>query len=372
MFSRLDKDRKIRPLVSQFVALKVNSDGDQWQEWASKYKKEGKGIPIVYVIRADGKQLYGQSGAPKGDELPKFMKEHLENAGRVFPIPSAKKLQSLVETAKEQLENGDADAAVKAIKPLTRIGKLGDLGSHAQPAKDADEFVKKLIDDARESMADADSRLTADKDDVDAAVTLANISRVYAPLMKVEIVQVMKKYRRDLEVKALLKDAETIDKVSVKMKQRNGKDLAIRSLSKLLRKSQGLPVYDYIIENYEEMIGEPLSESFLAELEGDSDEEAGVAESSSSRPDPTDTAGRDRKSGSQADADSPGTSPTPRQPKAAKLGMRTWKTRDGKHQIEAEFVKILGEKVRLRKKNGKTTTIAIKRLSDEDRRVLTN
>lgn len=50
--------------------------------------------------------------------------------------------------------------------------------------------------------------------------------------------------------------------------------------------------------------------------------------------------------------------------------MRIWKTRDGKHEIEAEFVKLMGKKVRLRKKNGKTTTVAIKILSDEDRQLL--
>jgi len=47
--------------VVQFVPLKVETAGEPWQKWATKYKPEGKGIPIIYVIRSDGQMMYGKT-----------------------------------------------------------------------------------------------------------------------------------------------------------------------------------------------------------------------------------------------------------------------------------------------------------------------
>jgi hypothetical protein len=54
LLQRLSTDTTIAPLVTQFVPLKVDTDGDGWGEWATKYRHEGNGIPILFVIRADG------------------------------------------------------------------------------------------------------------------------------------------------------------------------------------------------------------------------------------------------------------------------------------------------------------------------------
>lgn len=373
MISRLNNDRKIKSLVAQFVPLKVETIGDDWQVWATKYEVQGDGIPYIYVIRADGEQLYGKSGAIHGEELPKFMKEHLKTAGRVFPVANAKKLQTLVDKAKESYEQGDMVATVKTLKPLMKVGKLGELGSHAKPALEADEFVTTLLEECRKDMKEASERLSEDSEDVEAAVKLAFISRVYMPLIKSEIVGVMQKHRRDSETKELIKEAEAIDKVNVKLKQRNGQKLAATALQGIMARNANTPVFEYVQENYEEMIGEPLDDEFLSQFDGETGgadaESSSLAENSSS-----DSAGDDEADTTQdaeAEADLVfGATPAPSGPEAAGLGMRIWKTRDGKHEIEAEFVKLMGKKVRLRKKNGKTTTVAIKILSDEDRQLL--
>ena len=112
--------------MAQYVPLKVETEGEDWQTWSKKYRATGNEIPLVFVIRADGEQLYGQSGAITGEALPEFMKRYLKEAGRVFPLPSARKLQTMVKTAKEHYEQGDVVAAVRTIKPITKIGKLGD------------------------------------------------------------------------------------------------------------------------------------------------------------------------------------------------------------------------------------------------------
>ncbi len=49
---------------------------------------------------------------------------------------------------------------------------------------------------------------------------------------------------------------------------------------------------------------------------------------------------------------------------------RTWKSRDGKSQVEADLVKLENGKVTLRKSGGKTITVDESQLSDEDRAYL--
>ena len=203
-------------------------------------------------------------------------------------------------------------------------------------------------------MTEADDSLSVDSTDVGAAIQLAYVNRVFSPLIKSEISTVLQKHHQDLELKELLKKASAIDRVNVKLKQRKGQQLAVVALQKFLKRNQGTDVFDYVVENHEELVGEPVDEAFLEELEGG------------------ESAGSKSPSATSDARPEAGASPTPREPKAAGLGMRTWKTRDGKHEIEAEFVKLIGEKVRLRKKSGKTTTIAVKLLSDSDQKLLAN
>jgi len=335
--------------VAQFVPLKVETVGEQWQQWARKYDAEGEGIPKIYIVRADGEQIYGKSGAITGDRLPEFMEEQLATAGRVFPVKSARKLRALVDSAKEDYENGDLLAAVKSIERLGGVGKLGDLGSLAQPAIDADEFANQLIAEGRATLKAADEGLAASSDDFEAAVKLASATRIYANLLKLEVAEVLKKYRRNREVQDMLKQAEVVDRATIKVKQRNGRNLAIDSLKNVMARNPNSPAYDYIVDHFEEITGVPL-DGDLAAAGGSDDSDSYASESNSD-------AGDD-------DVDLFGG------PAAAQLGMRIWTTRSGKSSVEAEFVEIVGKKVRLRKKNGKITTISIKALSDEDRELL--
>lgn len=49
------------------------------------------------------------------------------------------------------------------------------------------------------------------------------------------------------------------------------------------------------------------------------------------------------------------------------LPMRTWVDNTGDYQVEARLVVITADSVRLLKENGRTTTVPMSRLSDEDR-----
>ena len=59
LLERLKTDVSLARYSGWFVPLKIDIKGEQWGPWATKYKYEGRGIPILFVVRSDGEQLFG-------------------------------------------------------------------------------------------------------------------------------------------------------------------------------------------------------------------------------------------------------------------------------------------------------------------------
>ncbi|REK31424.1 MAG: hypothetical protein DWQ42_00405 [Planctomycetota bacterium] len=361
--NRLRHDRSIKPLVAQVVPLKINTENDDWPNWKRKYAYEGEStFPIVYVIRADGEMLYGRSGAIVGDALKTFMQKQIDNAGLVLSTKNAEKIESILRVAKTAHENDDDFAAVKAMAPLKRLGKLGALGSHAEPAMEADELANELIEAGKQGLSEVDEALTGDLDDFAATVDLAFIRRAYEPLLAKEIAEVIRKYRNKGSFNTHFEQAELVDRVKLRLRNPEGKERAKQSLVSILTRNAGRPPAAYVAEHYEEWMGEPLDEQLLAKAEGNDAEATRPGERAEAAAD-----SQSEESGDTPPADSSRDEPAAA---SAEPGLRTWTSRDGKHTLEAEFVEIVGDRVRLRKKNGRFATIGIAQLSDSDRAYL--
>lgn len=109
----------------------------------------GNGIPQLYVVRADGEQIYGGAGALSGDDLPTMLLASLKRSGRAFTNQEAEFLQRTVQASELALQSGDL---LKTGVVLAEIGQLGphdNLGSFARPALKSKELyleLKKRID----------------------------------------------------------------------------------------------------------------------------------------------------------------------------------------------------------------------------------
>ena len=95
---------------------------------------KGNGIPQLYVVRADGEQIYGGAGALNGDDLPTMLLASLKRSGRAFTNQEADFLQRTVRASELALQSGDL---LKTGVVLSEVGQLGphdNLGSFAKPA----------------------------------------------------------------------------------------------------------------------------------------------------------------------------------------------------------------------------------------------
>ena len=104
----------------------------------------GNGIPQLYVVRADGEQLYGGAGSLPGDALPQMLLAAMNRAGRSFNAEQAKFLQNQVNAASESLVAGNRLGAAVALAELGAMGGADNLQSFAAPATKASELYQEL------------------------------------------------------------------------------------------------------------------------------------------------------------------------------------------------------------------------------------
>ena len=309
--------------MSQFVPLKVETNGEACQKWARQYKREGTGIPIIYIVRADGQQLYGKSGGKSGAALAVFMQQQLQQAGRIYSDAQIAQLNKAVEEAKKALAEEHTFAAIKKLSSLKKLGTPGSLGSYAEAAIAADSLVKTLTDRGKAELATAKEALASDEPSFDDALAMAEVRRIYSllPGVKTEISKAVREIKKDKKVSAMLKQAELIDRAASAALVRGGKARAIKSLERIAKLKLGSPAGDAAVAKLAEITGKPVAEV------------------------------------------------TP-EVATAKESLRTWSDSTGKFKLQATLISNTAGTVRLKKADGKVISLPVAKLSKADQQYL--
>ena len=324
--------------MGQFVPLKVVSKGDQWQQWASKYKKEGSGIPIIYVVRADGEQLYGKSGALTGDALPRLLASVSEQSGRVFGQSEAMLLEECNQAAEYALEKEEFLKAAAALAPVAKIGKLGSLQSYAAPAIKSDELSKTILEHSMAALKEAETKLDDSEQFFDGVVELTEIKEGYSMFADAKQASgvLLKKVSRDKSKRELLKPAQVLVKArrDARLPKASDKKRAEKGYGSILKRVGDTPAA--LIARKELKDINPKSE-FLA-VESDSKM----------------TADEGGKTGYEQEK------------------VRTWSNSTGEFSIEATLVEVTDEFVRLKKETGKLVKVPLSKLDSAAKSYLEN
>ena len=308
--ARLNTDASIAPLVAQFVPLKIDTDGDKWAAWGAKYRHEGKGIPILYVVRANGELVYAKSGSKEGDELPQFLVEHLAKSGTLFTSGQLAQIKLVVDDSNKALKEGDVGNAVRRIESLRKLGHLGKLGSYAAVSLEADALYGKLVEEGTAALKKAKEEL-AGEDKFAGVLGILSANRIYGKLP--ELRKELGAAERDINKNAELKD---------ELQQATALDRALALLSQNSTKKQAKPALEAVVTRFAGTPAAELAKTKLSELGA----------------------------------------PAP-EPAAA---LRTWSDATGKFKIEAELVSVEDGKVNLKRKDGQLFSILLTKLSQAD------
>jgi len=243
LLERLQKDQSLARYAGWFIPLKIETNGSEWGKWVSRYQHEGNSIPIVFVVRADGQQLYGKSGSLPGPELPMMIEQVLAQAGKIYNEQQLEILKSSLEKAKQNLAAGDTGGAVRELTKIGKLGTPGSLGSYAQAAVEADSFAKKLIEEAQTALKAANDQLTQEATRLEGALALAEAKRIYGalPPLNKEVAAATAAARKDPNVRDTLRLAEQLDEARDQLKKPATQRRAVTALNRIVADNPGTP-----------------------------------------------------------------------------------------------------------------------------------
>ena len=260
LLKRLQTDQSLARYAGWFIPLKIETRGEDWQKWASKYRHEGNGIPIVFVVRADGEQLFGKSGSLPGPALPLMLQQVLSQSGTIYNDRQLAVLASSVDKAQQALDAEREAEAVTALTQLSQLGTLGNLGSYAAAAVQADSLVQDLIGRARERLAPVQQQLADASSRLEGALALLELRRVYRPLPEVreELDEAFTAARSNPEWRETMDVAELLDQARQWIDKPSGQRRATTILNRILAEHAGTPAAElaakWLLENYPDQL----------------------------------------------------------------------------------------------------------------------
>ena len=315
--------------AGQFVPIKLTTSANNadWKTWSRKHPSNLRGIPQIYVVRSDGKQLFAGVGSLPGSQLPTMLTAALNQSGRQFNDMEASLLTKQISASEKALEENDVIGAARALAQLTQLGKLGQLNSYATQAVRADELANELADKAVSAVDAILAKAKEDSEPFDAVLELVQYQSVFSVFPKANEATKAKvvELKKDSKLTTLIKPAEFIVKA---------REAAASPKASVKRRAE--TTYASVVRKYPDSRPGEIAAAELKKLKPNSK----VLSSS------------------------------PKTESHTSSELRTWKSADGKFTVSAAVVSEQNGKVTLKKADGKTIDVTEEQLSEGDRRYL--
>jgi len=323
--------------VGQVVPLKIvtSSKSADWSEWNKKYPLDKRGIPQLYVVRADGELLYGDVGSLPGDTLLKMLDVTVGRAGRTFSNAEAAAAAKAVADARAAIESADVFSAAAALESLIPLGFPSELNSYAAWALEAEELYQQLQSETAAAIESGRPDLFADDPQASFAAVLAfaTAEAVYRsfPPLRSKAGALAREIARMDELDDRFDAAEALVKARA---------IAASTNDRIRRRAGS--AYGAVIRRFPGTPADELARTEFAQI----DPQARILQTGAADHIATD------------------------QPDEPKHEFRTWTAASGKFTTMARFVERRGDHVKLQKKNGKSIVVRVDQLSRADRKFL--
>ena len=238
LLKRLNNEEALAPFVAQFVPIKIDTGSKEYGIWSRLHKKQGSGIPIVYIVRADGQTMYAKSGSLNTEELAQLLGTCLENSGRIFSKREVDLMLTVDEAVVQLREQGETVKAIRKLSELKKLGINANTATYAKPVSALVTHVEELTELGRKDLAKVRELLTDDateQQQIDALTAFAEARSTFSklPTLKSDFTKINRQLTRDKELRALSKDLKTIKRYQ-SAKSKSAIERGIAALTKIV------------------------------------------------------------------------------------------------------------------------------------------
>ncbi|HMO12733.1 MAG TPA: SHD1 domain-containing protein [Pirellulaceae bacterium] len=316
---RLSSDAKLKALLTQFVYLKIDVSTPDYSLWIAEHKPERGAIPQVYIVRADGHEIYNQVGAPETPALIKLMADALAESGIKLSENEAKQVTSANELAMSHLQQGDHLGALVALSKIPNAFR-DEIVCYASPVIKMREQIG-VASEGIHAKIDGMTQLIGDFANLDLS-------------QQIEVVEDYQQLVKHLkQVKPLARALAKLRNVANKQVHMKILHDDLTSLKQSQISSKPLPAekLDELVARYENTSLWPQVEALLQKAQSMS-----------------------------ATAESTGT------PSLVESEMRVWTSANGKFTVRARLVAVSDDEVQLVKQDGDQVSVPLNKLSELD------
>jgi len=208
MSQELASNQEIQPLARQFFVIKVDIESKDWPILQQAFQFQDQGIPAVFVVRADGKLLYSESGKP--NDMGRFLHRMLKDSGSIPTAETLRKLQKAAVESQQALKRRDYTRALAVAE------ENGETGSYDAASLTLQRLPEEITTVAIAAANRAETQLSSRKKTVQTAIELAELRRTFdsLPKAKTHIDEVWARLAADDSTKKLLDAAVELDRAA--------------------------------------------------------------------------------------------------------------------------------------------------------------
>jgi tetratricopeptide (TPR) repeat protein len=259
---RLSTEPDLQPLVAQYVPVKLMVDEPDFAAFAQTYKPTGEGIPMIFIISSDGKEIANVSGLPAGDGLKQLLERGIAETGGIKNVASdagaGMKAERALRIVKRLLARDQKDDAIVVLAPFIEKNQTAQPSDAAARGDKRSELLQMAADLTREARAEFDKAVAKSKTQGGAllgAVMQARVRRIYGGLP--DIASALDAFEAEFEADAerapLIAQAALIDKA--------------REFDERKNKTRAVAAYRKVMEQFPDTEAARLSEIRVGQLE---------------------------------------------------------------------------------------------------------
>lgn len=220
---RFGTDPQLQKYSEWFIPLKLDVNSEQWKSFRKTYKHDGGSVPYVFIVRADGEKLYGSGKRISAEELYSVVENSISKSGRVLSAPQVTALNAAAESAHSHLDDGNLEAAIKALMSVKKIGMPGQLNSFSTAAITADSVAVRIDTEVASKLDVIKTELENEEKAPDAAIKMAATLREVIRWLprKEDLSQLKKQFKNDEKLNSLLAQAIIYEEMAEAQRQDN-------------------------------------------------------------------------------------------------------------------------------------------------------